>query len=188
MDEDIKSLPPKERVARLKAERERMKEDDGPRLSTSVRFSDEPIVEAAEKAKAESQTKKASPRKTAAPTSAGVRYTPGMFVEQLTMVYTAVGMGISAFDKHAIPQEDGTVINVPLCGMAIANNAENIAVQWDKLAEKNPAVRRTLVKMMQGGAWAGVIGAHLPILGAIMGNHFPALMPNLFHKDGENAG
>lgn len=60
-----------------------------------------------------------------------------------------------------------------VCGPAIANSAHDAAVAWDELAQKNPAVRRSLRKLTQGSAWGTVLAAHLPIAIAIAGAHMP---------------
>lgn len=96
---------------------------------------------------------------------------PGEFVDDLEQLYTMIGMGVVMVDKGDHVGDD--------CSTIIITNAHDIAVKWDELAQKNPNVRRTLRKLLQGGAWAGVIGAHIPIALAIMSNHMPGngLMP-----------
>lgn len=187
---ELKNLDPVERVARLKEMRDQKSSDEKPpRFNTSPRprgDAEKPLVDAAEEAQQESKPRKRTASRSNASTD-GQRYKPGMFVEPLEGIYTAIGMGVSAFDKHEVEDEAGNKTIVPLCGFAIASNAHSIATQWDSLAETNPQVRRALMKLLQGGAWAGVIGAHLPILGAIISNHMPGLMPGVVPKDGESA-
>lgn len=60
-----------------------------------------------------------------------------------------------------------------VCGPAIAGSAHTAAVAWDELAQKNPAVRRSLRKLTQGSAWGAVLAAHMPIAIAIAGAHMP---------------
>lgn len=38
---------------------------------------------------------------------------------------------------------------------------------WEDLAKQNPRIRAALLKLMHGGAWTGLVTAHLPILLAI---------------------
>lgn len=52
----------------------------------------------------------------------------------------------------------------PATGQAIAENTESCADAWMQLAEENDSVRRTLLMLIEGGAWGAVIAAHLPIL------------------------
>jgi hypothetical protein len=61
------------------------------------------------------------------------------------------------------------------CGIAVAANAEGCAEAWDELAKQNPAVKRVLETVLQTGAFAAVIGAHLPIALAVVGHHRPEL-------------
>jgi hypothetical protein len=86
---------------------------------------------------------------------------PGEFIEPLEEMYALAGFGVSMFDHDGV------------CGPAIANSAHQAAVAWDELAQKNPAVRRSLRKLTQGSAWAGVFTAHLPIALAIFTAHMP---------------
>lgn len=86
---------------------------------------------------------------------------PGEFVGPLEELYALAGLGVSMFDSDGV------------CGPAIANSAHDAAVAWDELAQKNPAVRRSLRKLTQGSAWGTVLAAHLPIAIAIAGAHMP---------------
>lgn len=95
---------------------------------------------------------------------------PGEFVEPLTQFYTMAGMGVAMLDARG-GHDDHT------CGPTIAENAVKIATAWDELAQKNDQVRKTLRTMLQGSAWAGVIGAHLPIAMAIFSQHMPGSIP-----------
>ena len=107
-------------------------------------------------------TKATTARRVAEPPSK-----PGTFVEPLETIYSMVGVGVSMIDK---PDHE--------CGPVIAENAHDIAVKWDELAQKNPDVRRALRKLTQGSAWAGVIGAHVPVALAIIAVHAPGALPS----------
>lgn len=43
-------------------------------------------------------------------------------------------------------------------------NAGQLAESWDRLAAENPRVRETLEKMVEGGAWSGVVMASVATL------------------------
>lgn len=65
-----------------------------------------------------------------------------------------------------------------LAGGIVAANAEDLAASWIDLAERDAGVRRAIQNVLQGGGWAGVIGAHvvtvLPILAVagVLPQHF----------------
>lgn len=56
----------------------------------------------------------------------------------------------------------------PKLSMALEAQAEDCADAWFDLAEKNDAVRRYILAMVEGGAWTKVIAAHTPILLAVI--------------------
>ena len=58
---------------------------------------------------------------------------------------------------------------------SIIENAEECAESLIKLAEKNPAFKRTLAKLVASSAYAGVITAHMPILFVVAVKYVPAL-------------
>lgn len=110
------------------------------------------------------------PSKKAEPKKKEPASKPGEFVEPLSEIYVMLGMGVGFVDHDGI------------CGPVIATNAQSMATAWDELAQKNESVRRTLRKLTQGGAWAGVLAAHAPVALAIMSAHnmlpeMPSLMP-----------
>lgn len=39
---------------------------------------------------------------------------------------------------------------------------------WEALARSNPRVRGFLLRLLAGGAWSGLVAAHLPVLMAVM--------------------
>ena len=108
---------------------------------------------------------KNAPKKPAARVAAAK---PGEFVDDLTALYTMLGVVVSAKDKE--------------CGPAIVQAAPSIAEEWDKLAAADPKVRKALRSLTKGSAWGGVIMAHLPIL-MIVGQHHA---PILYGRKAEN--
>lgn len=97
----------------------------------------------------------------------------GEFIEPLTQMYAMAGLGVTMIDH------DGR------CGPVIMENAGTIAEKWDELAYGNESVRRALRTLTTGGAWAGVIGAHLPIAIAILSNHAGSLLPASLRSEQE---
>jgi len=81
----------------------------------------------------------------------------GEFVDDITMFYTTIGMGVALKDQQ--------------CGTAIVQSAPGIAEAWDKLAESNPAVRKALRTLTKSTAIGAVIAAHAPVLMAIGAHH-----------------
>ena len=82
------------------------------------------------------------------------RYQKGVIAAGMTKLYKRAGRLVKAMDKDI--------------GVAIIESAEDCGEAWDELARTNPRIRRTLMKMISGGAWGSVIMAHLPILLAII--------------------
>lgn len=74
--------------------------------------------------------------------------------DALIQFYVGVGMTAKMFNSRAAD--------------AIVEQAESCANAWMELAKKNDAVRKALLAMMEGGAWGGVIFAHLPIVMAFL--------------------
>lgn len=70
--------------------------------------------------------------------------------QKLIGYYSSVGFTVSMFR--------------PLTGEVIVANAESCTDAWFKLADENASVRRAILAMMEGSAWAGILAAHLPIL------------------------
>lgn len=92
-----------------------------------------------------------------ADTKAKRRATPGSakLKEQVADLYATIGMvAIAPIDR--------------LAGTLLVNQSEELAEQWIKLAETNPAVKRALNKLVEAGGWGGIIMAHgmivLPVL------------------------
>lgn len=82
------------------------------------------------------------------------RYQKGVIAAGMTKLYKRAGRVVKAMDKDI--------------GTAIIECAEDCGEAWDELARTNPRIRRTLMKMISGGAWGSVIMAHLPIVLAII--------------------
>lgn len=68
------------------------------------------------------------------------------------------------------------------CAAVVAQGGPRLAQAWAEVAKQNPAVYRVLERMMQGGAWGGVIISTLAIALPIMEHHnvLPAGLPNPF--------
>lgn len=56
----------------------------------------------------------------------------------------------------------------PKFAVAMHEQAEDCADSWFILAEKNDAVRRYILGMVEGGGWMKVVGAHAPIFMALI--------------------
>lgn len=83
----------------------------------------------------------------------------GVITTGMTKLYGTVGVFLSAVD--------------PQCGGAILENAETMAQSLDGWAAKNPAVRRTLLKVLETGEVGAVVAAHAPVIMAIAAHHTP---------------
>lgn len=86
-------------------------------------------------------------------------YREGKITEGLTQLYTVVGSCMIPFDS--------------VCGTNVIENAETMASSLDKLARDNLAVRRALMKVIEGSAWGAVIAAHGPVLMGAFFHHAP---------------
>lgn len=128
----------------------------------------EPVTPPKEK---DAPPKSERPRR-AAPGSAKLR-------EGLTDLYVTIGaVAVTPLDR--------------LAGALLIADAEEIAGEWVALAEKDPAVRKALEKLIQAGGWGSVIMAHGLILLPVLANRgmFPdqvaagtAVMTVARHKD-----
>lgn len=87
-------------------------------------------------------------------TKAAPPYREGKLIDPLTKVYAAFGLGLFPF--------------APRAAMAIAENAETCAIAWDDWARTSPAVRRMLYPLLNVSGGAKVVGAHIPILLAVL--------------------
>lgn len=92
---------------------------------------------------------------------------PPVLKKQLEEMFLGLSMGAAVIGD----QFDGEII---------AENAEELAEVWYKLALQNAAVKRTLEAMMQTGAWSGVLMTTAAIVVPIAQNH-GAIPPNVPH-------
>jgi hypothetical protein len=76
-------------------------------------------------------------------------YRAGKFKEPIEQMYGVFGLGLAPF--------------LPRTGMAVLENAEQLATTWDQAARTNPAIKRILDKMISGGGWGAILMAHAPI-------------------------
>lgn len=79
------------------------------------------------------------------------------------------------------------MVDVP-CGTAIIESADDCAKSLIEVAKNNPKVANALLKLMEGGAWGGVIVAHAPIIMAIAVHHKPQRKPKPEPRDHNPAG
>jgi hypothetical protein len=77
--------------------------------------------------------------------------------------YLAAGVGVAFLDQYD--------------GFVIGQNASKLADSWAALAEKDPKVRKALMRMLTGTSWAGVLMAHAMVALPIMQHH--NLIPQL---------
>lgn len=97
--------------------------------------------------------------------NSGVRALTNKDKEKLIGVYVTAGMFITPLKPDA--------------GYAIGNSAEECANAWFELAETNDNVRKTVLMLVEGGAWGRVMAAHLPIIMALIpANALPFNLPN----------
>lgn len=73
--------------------------------------------------------------------------------EELAQLYVNAGLIASMFGGNG-----GNV-----AGTIIAHKADTLAGSWIDLAEKDQRVKRAIQSILQGGAWSGVIMAHVGV-------------------------
>lgn len=93
-------------------------------------------------------------------------YRPGALVKPLEGVYETLGGIVMLADR--------------VCGEAIVNSARQCAESLDELARTNPKVRKVLVNLVTTNTLTKVVVAHIPVLVAVLGHHFPKVLPYLF--------
>lgn len=76
------------------------------------------------------------------------------------------------------------------CAEVIAAGAPQLAEAWAALAKENANVKRVLDKMMQGGAWGGVVVSTAAVVIPIAGHHglLPASLQFFASGDGQHPG
>ena len=75
----------------------------------------------------------------------------------LTQAFAMAGLGLSMWNLYD--------------GMVIGENAEKLAQAWTKVAERNPTVKKYLLRMLSGGDWAGAIMITSAVIVPIAANH-----------------
>lgn len=95
----------------------------------------------------------------------------GEFIEPMANLYGFIALGVAVAEAQTGRKDN--------CAKTIDDNAVAIATAWDDLARTNPNVRRVLRKLTAGGAWGGIIMAHMPIALAIANNHMPGVIPEI---------
>ena len=68
------------------------------------------------------------------------------------------------------------------CAQVIVKGAPDLAESWANLAKESPAVKKVLERLLEGGAWGGVVVSSLMIALPIAQHHgvYPAEWPNPF--------
>src|SRR5262245_18804549 len=84
----------------------------------------------------------------------------GTLTKPLTEMYQGVGGIVLMFDQP--------------CGTAIVESAEKCAETLSELAQRNDAVRRALLALVETNAWGAVVMAHAPIMLAVVMHHTAA--------------
>lgn len=74
--------------------------------------------------------------------------------EKIESLYIMMSMGLMPFR--------------PDVAQALANIAEPAAQAWFDLANENDAVRRTILMLIEGGAWGKLFAAHTPLFIALV--------------------
>jgi hypothetical protein len=130
-------------------------------------FPDPPVQEKEPDHKASKRrpfaTKDSATRKKAKKELGPVRRLTKADQEKLAMAYGAIALGMMPYK--------------PEVAMVIANQAEACAEAWVKVAEKNIAIRRVLVLMLETSEWGMLLAAHTPILIALAPDNVKALIP-----------
>lgn len=80
----------------------------------------------------------------------GVRALTEKDRDKIVSLYTMTGMALMPFK--------------PKTAQAFALVADDAAKAWYDLARENDSVRRTILMLIEGGAWGALFAAHLPIL------------------------
>lgn len=88
--------------------------------------------------------------KAQAPKPPVAKQRPGFFVKPVERLYAASAMAC--------------MIKAPQTGAAIMAQAHECAVAWDEIAQKNDAVRKTLMLLTETSVWGVLVVAHLPII------------------------
>lgn len=111
----------------------------------------------------QTQTKKDSKRKS--PLSnlgqnkkprSGVRQLQEKDRDKISQLYVTAGMCAMPFK--------------PDIASSLASIADDCADAWFDLAKENDAVRRTILMLIEGGAWGKVLAAHLPLILTMLPN------------------
>lgn len=92
-------------------------------------------------------------------------YRPGALVKPLEALYETLGGFVLLADR--------------VCGQAIIDSAHSCAESLDELARTNAKVRKVLVNLVTTGTLTKVIVAHLPLLMAVLGHHFPKALTHI---------
>lgn len=99
-------------------------------------------------------------------------------LEKLSGMYAYLGMGVMPFNEDA--------------GLTIAKSGDSCAQAWGDLAASNDGVRRAILAMLEGGAWGGVILAHMPIVMSLLPasalSRFGGLLTTANDDDNEDEG
>lgn len=110
------------------------------------------------------------------PEKPAAEYKPGKYKEPVEMVHTGVGLAL--------------VKIAPQTGMRLIEDAEKIAIEWDKLSRVNPKVKKFLDKAFTTGAWSTLLMAYSTVgISAVQESGVLSKIPGLkkfFPKLGQN--
>lgn len=112
---------------------------------------------------------KSMPRRTNPTTAKTTGNVPWAEIEaSLTSSYMMAGGAIALTPK--VPDRMRPI------GQALMMNAEQCTAAWIEAAKKNPKLAKALTRFVSGGAYAGVVAAHMPILFAAVAAANPRMM------------
>lgn len=96
-------------------------------------------------------------------TRSGVRALVEKDKDKIVTLYVTVGMALMPFK--------------PKTAQAFAQVADEAADAWYNLARENDSVRRTILMLIEGGAWGALFAAHIPIILTMLPENAMASLP-----------
>ncbi len=120
--------------------------------------------------------RKADPLPVKAEPESAPPYRPGVISRGMNKRYRQLGKLVRAMD----PAVGGALISMAE-NTAEDGEDDSVGAAWEELARSNPRIRRFCLRMVQGGAWGGLMMAHMPLFVAI-GMKFVSADPGFFGK------
>lgn len=108
--------------------------------------------------------------------TAAAPYRPGQITRGMNRRYRQLGKLVRAMD----PAVGGALISMAE-NSADDGEDDSVGAAWEELARSNPRIRRFCLRLVQGGAWGGLLMAHMPLLIAV-GMKFVSADPGFFGK------